>query len=107
MVRAAEAADERNDLDDGGFAQRGVNELPPLLDSRERRRLTGRGNTDPERTVLRAILEDSVHNGLVGEPEHVVEIPLCVLRETSGMRPAECGDSSPRAEVGAERVGEV
>ena len=106
-VRAPEAADDGDDLDDGCLAERGVDELPPLLHARKRWGLRSRGHADSHGAVPGAILKDRVHRPAVGEPEHVIEVALRILGKAAGVGSSECGDCPPRPEIRAQCVSKV
>src|SRR5947199_2378043 len=105
-VRAAEAAEHRHDLEERGFAQRRLDELPALAHPGECHRLARRRAVHAEWPVPGAILEDVSDDRPVREPEHVIEIAAGVFGVAARVRAAQHGDRPGPAEQIAERVGE-
>ena len=105
-IRTAKAADHRHELDQGLLAECGLDELPVLANARKRSRLPARCQVNSQRPMLRAVLEDVVDQLLVGEAQHVVEVPDGLLGVTASMWPAQHRYGAPGLKAAAERVGQ-
>ena len=85
-------------LSEGRFLQRRRDELPALTDPGEHVGLLSRGKVQADGPMRGAVLQDVTDDGLVGEAQDVVEVLHGVLRVTAGVRAAEDGDRTLRAE---------
>ncbi len=106
-VRAAQARDHRDQFEEGGLAQRRLDEFPSFAYAREFGGLMGGRQTDPGRRVSCAVPKDIVDHGSVGESQDVVKVPLRVLRVAARVRSAQRGDHPPGVKLVAQGIREL
>jgi hypothetical protein len=86
-VRAPQAAEHGNHLEEGRFPERRVDKLPTLAYPREGSGLLGSREVDARGPVLRAVPQDVTERTLIREAQHIVEVTRGVFGVTASVRP--------------------
>ena len=91
-VRATQAAEHGNHLEEGRFPERRFDKLPTLAYPREGSWLLGGGEVHARGPVLRAVPQDVTERPLIREAQHIVEVTCGVFGVTAGVRSPDDGD---------------
>src|ERR1019366_5427782 len=106
-VRAPQAAEHGNHLEERRFPERRVDKLPALAYSGKISGLLGSRQVNTHRPVLRAIPQHVTERVLIRDTQYIVEVARGVFRVTAGVRPPDDGDRPSLTEAITQGVRRV